>query len=122
MRRSRTNTPLAALALMNDEQFVEASRGLAERSLLDGGATDAERAEHAFRVATSRRPTAEEREVLLQVYRENRERFREDPDAAKQLIEVGDSEPSGSLDTCDLAAWTVVANLILNLDETITRE
>ena len=119
--RSRTNTPLAALALMNDEQFVEASRCMAERLMKDGGAGDGQRAAYAFRLATSRLPHDDELKVLLDVYRAARRRFHEDPEAAKLLIQVGESTPDGSLAIDELAAWTMVANMILNLDETITK-
>ena len=122
VRRSRTNTPLAALTLMNDEQFVEASRCLGQRMMQEGGATEAERAAYGFRLVATRRPAAEETDVLVGVYRENLARFRADEAAAGKLIRVGESEPLATLDACELAAWTVVGNLLLNLDETITRE
>jgi len=121
VRRSRTNTPLAALALMNDEQFVEASRNFAQRMMTEGGKTDADRASYAFGLATARRPKAEELEVLLDVYKASLARFETDKEAATKLISVGESKPDATLDTSQLAAWTMVANLILNLDETITK-
>ncbi len=121
VRRSRTNTPLAALALMNDEQFVEASRALASRAMTAGGKTDSDRAIRAFRLATSRRPSQAELKVLLEVYQSSLARFSENAKAAGELIHVGESKPDESLDVRQLAAWTVVANMILNLDETITK-
>jgi hypothetical protein len=121
VRRSRTNTPLAALALMNDEQFVEASRHFAERMMTEGGKTDADRASYAFRLATARPPQAKELEVLLDVYTVSLANFEADKEAATKLINVGESKPDATLDTSQLAAWTMVANLILNLDETITK-
>jgi len=121
VRRSRTNTPLAALALMNDEQFVEASRQLAQRMMTEGGKTDADRASYAFRLATARPPQAKELEVLLDVYKASLAKFEADKEAATKLIAVGESKPDATLDTSQLAAWTMVANLILNLDETITK-
>jgi len=121
VRRSRTNTPQAALALMNDEQFVEASRQFAERTMTEGGKTDADRASYAFCLATARLPQAKELEVLLDVYKAGLAKFEADKEAATKLINVGESKPDEKLDTSQLAAWTMVANLILNLDETITK-
>ena len=121
VRRSRTNTPLAALALMNDEQFVEASRAFAQRILLEGGETESERAAFGFRVATGRRPSDAELAVLLDVFQANLKKYQSDQDAAEGLIAVGASEPPEELDAAELAAWTMVANMILNLDETITK-
>lgn len=121
VRRSRTNTPLAALALMNDEQFVEASRHFAQRMMTEGGKTDADRASYAFRLATARQPQAKELEVLLDVYKATLDKFKADKEAATKLISVGESKPDEALDVGQLAAWTMVANLILNLDETITK-
>ncbi|MCA9174175.1 MAG: DUF1553 domain-containing protein, partial [Planctomycetales bacterium] len=121
VRRSRTNTPLAALALMNDEQFVEASRGLGQRILREGGADDESRAKFAFRLATAREPGETELAVLLKVFRESLEKFRSKPESAAQLNAVGESKPDSELDACELAAWSMVGNLVLNLDETLTK-
>lgn len=121
VRRSRTNTPMAALALMNDEQFVEASRHLAQRIMTEGGKTDAERIAYAFRLANARQPSRAEFVVLLDVYKSSYAKFGQDVEAATKLISVGESKPNPALDAGQLAAWTMVANLILNLDETITK-
>ena len=121
VRRSRTNTPLAALALMNDEQFVEASRRMAERIMAEGGSGDGQRASYGFRLAVSRMPTDAELQVVLKVYRKAAAKYSNDRAAARELINVGESKPDESLDACELAAWTVVANMILNLDESITK-
>jgi hypothetical protein len=121
VRRTRTNTPLAALALMNDEQFVEASRQMAERIMTEGGLGDGQRASYAFRLATSRLPSNAELSALLDVYRSTLARFRSDHQAAEKLVAVGESKRSDTLDVSQLAAWSVVANMILNLDETITK-
>ncbi len=121
VRRSRTNTPLAALALMNDEQFVEAARQVASRAMTEGGKTDKEHAIYAFRLATSRHPSDAEVAVLLDVYKTSLERFTKDNKAANELVQVGESKPDAALKVEQLAAWTVVANMILNLDETVTK-
>ena len=121
VRRSRTNTPLAALALMNDEQFVEASRAFAQRVMNEGGGADAARATFAFRLATARKPTGAELTVLTDVYQAHLATFQTDKEAASKLIHTGESKPDDQLDPSELAAWTMVANLILNLDETVTK-
>jgi hypothetical protein len=120
VRRPRTNTPLQALVLMNDRQFVEAARKLAER-MMAGGATPEERASLAFRLATSRQPAADELAVLVEFYTESLARFQADRDAAAKLLAYGDAPRKTDLDAAEHAAWTMVANLILNLDETITK-
>ena len=121
VRRSRTNTPLVALALMNDEQFVEAARRLAERMMTEAGPTDEQRAQFAFRLATARAPNAAEIQVLLDVYHTNLAKYQASQESARKLIAIGESEPDDTLDASQLAAWTMVVNLILNLDETLTK-
>ncbi|MBW3541791.1 MAG: DUF1553 domain-containing protein, partial [Planctomycetes bacterium] len=121
VRRERTNTPLQALVLMNEEQFFEAARRLAERALTEGGTTPADRAAWMFRVATARPPQPDELESLLSVYRGSLEEFAADAEAAKKLIEVGETKPDESLPPAELAAWTLVANTVLNLDEVIAK-
>ncbi len=121
VRRSRTNTPMQALVLMNDTQYVEAARHLAERMTRQGGATPAERITFAFRLATARRPTAEELRIFERLYRQERAVYRASADAAARLLRVGDSSRDERLDPGELAAWTTVASVILNLDETVTK-
>ncbi len=120
VRRARTNTPLQALVLMNDPTYVEASRKLAERMMLEGGATTESRIRFAFRLATSRPPTSRELSVLLRIHDQQLARFRADQPSALKLLAVGESPRNEQLDQADLAAWTMVANTILNLDETVT--
>jgi hypothetical protein len=121
-RRARTNTPLQALVLMNDEQYVEAARNLAERMMTTGGATPAERLAYGFRLATSRKPAEKEAEVLVKVYEKQLARFRASKEAADKLLAVGESKRDAALAVAEHAAYTMVANLILNLDETISKE
>ncbi len=121
VQRARTNTPLQALALLNDEQMVEAARAFAQRILRLGGTDRVQRATFAFRSATSRLPSPAERAVLESLAAAQLERYRADPEAAAALIGVGASLPDAGLDPAELAAWTVVASTILNHDETITR-
>ena len=122
VRRSRTNTPLAALTLMNDEQYVEASRALATRMLREGGPTDEERATFGFRLAAARLPELDEVGVLLDAYTKTLAHYQANPEGAAKLIDVGDHPTPKDLNACELAAWTMVANVLLNLDETITKE
>jgi hypothetical protein len=121
-RRSITNTPLQALVLMNDPTYVEASRFLAARMLTQGGRTSADRVNYAFRLTTGRIPDAQERAVLLEQAQEALADYRQHGDEAKALLAVGASKSDPRLNPKELAAWTTVASIILNLDETITKE
>jgi len=120
--RARTNTPLQALATLNDPQFVEAARAFAERIMTEGSQALDGRLEFAFRVAVARPPEPAEREVLKATYEQQRAHYREHPEAAEQLVQGGSASKTEKLDSIELAAWTAVANVLLNLDETITRE
>jgi hypothetical protein len=119
---ARTNTPLHALVTLNDITFVEAARALAQRVLLGPATDDASRLTEAFRRSTFRLPTQKELAVLSRRLQSLRELFANDESAAKKLIAVGDSKPSDKLNPVDLAAFTSVASLLLNLDETISKE
>jgi hypothetical protein len=122
VRRARTNTPLQALALMNDVQYVEASRKFAERIMTSGGTETGDRMRWAFRTATGRFPSDREADVLARLYSRQREEFSADPESAARLLAVGESKRDESLPADEHAAWTMVANLLLNLDEVVTRE
>ena len=121
VRRARTNTPLQALVLMNDPTYVEASRKLAERILLEGGATTDDRIAFAFRLTIARKPTAREFVVLRRVFEQQLVRFQADPADATKLLSVGESPRNEKLTAVELAAWSAVASVILNLDETVTK-
>jgi hypothetical protein len=120
-RRTRTNSPTQALALMNDVQFVEAARHLAARTMKTGGENVGQKAAFLFRLATSREPKEAEREVLLKCYETHLADFKADVEAANKLTLVGDSRRDESLDPAEHAAWTMVGNMILNLDEVLTK-
>jgi len=120
VRRQRTNTPLQALVLMNDPTYIEASRKLAER-LMKEAKSDKDRVTLAYRLAMGRAPKAEEIRVLLKLYEEQLKAYRANDQAASKLLGVGESGRNESLNQAELAAWTVVASTVLNLDETVTK-
>lgn len=121
VRRARTNTPLQALVLMNDVQFFEAARKFAERVMRDGGSGVEDRLTFAFRSVVARRPTASELESLGALFDENQREFRQDGEAAVRLLSAGESVRDEALDASELAAWTMITHLLLNLSETVTR-
>ncbi|MCH2124097.1 MAG: DUF1553 domain-containing protein, partial [Pirellulaceae bacterium] len=122
VNRPRTNTPLQALVLMNDPTFVEAGRVFGQRILIEGGKTDREKLIYAFRTAVSRFPTQAEATVLQEILAEQRTIFGLDLAAAEKLVKNGESLPWDGVDPAELAAWTSVGSVLLNLDEAITRE
>jgi len=121
VRRSRSNTPLQALTLLNDPQFVEASRAFAQRMMLEGGNDAKERIAFGFRLATARRPRADEIKVLLDVFQRQLADFRQDKPAAEKFLRVGNFKVDSNCDASELAAWTTIASMLLNLDETVTK-
>ena len=122
IQRARTNTPLQALVTLNDIQFIEASRHMAERLMRDGGKTTEERLRYGFRLATARYPTPEETAVLERILDKAATKYTANPDAAQKLLAVGEAKRDESLPANEHAAWTIVTSSILNLDETLTRE
>ena len=121
IRRERTNTPMQALMLMNDPQFFEAARAFAERTIKEGGETPEARIAYIFEAATARLPKPKEEALLLETFRVHYEALAADPEAAKALIAVGESPPDETLEAVEVAAWTMIANLILNLDEVLNK-
>jgi len=118
----RTNTPLHALITLNDITYVEAARALGQRMLKEGGATDSERLAYGFRLCTSRQPDEKEAALLAKSLAHFREQYSADPEAARKLIATGESKPDPNLSAPELAAHTSVGLLLLNLDETLTKE
>jgi hypothetical protein len=120
-RRSRTNTPLQAFVTMNDPVYVEASQALARRIVREGGASAGERAAFALRLCLVRPPTDEQVAALVELYETELAHYRSDAEAAAKLA----TDPLGplpeGLDAADTAAWTVVANVLLNLDGVLMR-
>jgi mono/diheme cytochrome c family protein len=119
--RARTNTPLQALVLLNDPGFVETARALGQRVIRQGGATLEERMRFAFVLCTSRPPRPQELEVLVRLFGAELKRFQQNPAAAAKLTSVGELPRPADLDAAELAAWTAIGNVLLNLDETITK-
>lgn len=119
--RGRSNTPLQALQLMNDVQHVEAARRFAQRMLKEGGATAEERIRWGWRAVTSRFPETEEAKVVMNALTQHRNRYDSDPAAAKELTSYGESKPEAGVDPGELAAYTLVANLLFNLDEVVVK-
>jgi hypothetical protein len=119
---ARTNTPLHALVTLNDVTYVEAARGLALRVLQQAGADDYARISAAFRLCTLREPTASERELLLRRLAALREHYRLDEKAARELVATGESPPPEALSPVEVAGYTALATMLLNLDETISKE
>jgi len=120
-QRPRSNTPLAALVLLNDPTFLEAARIFAQRTLSEGRMSDAERVTFAFREATSRAPDDVERGVLLKLLEKNRIRYRSDTQAAGELVKAGLTPLPKDVDVVELAAWTQVCRVLFNLNETVSR-
>jgi mono/diheme cytochrome c family protein len=127
VRRSRSNTPMQALTTLNEPLFVECAQALAQKTLKEGGPTDADRLTYAFRRCVSRQPTNDEKTTMLALVAKQMKRFADGTAnpmeiiAAKPDQQVSDEITEGTA-PAQLAAWTVVARVILNLDETITKE
>jgi hypothetical protein len=122
VRRARTNTPLQALVLMNDPTYVEASRKLAERIMIEAPAGLSARVNWAFRQVLGRQPTSRQSQVLSQLFAEQLTRYQADRAAAEQLLAVGEAPRNTELDVAELAAWSIASSVLLNLDETVTKE
>jgi hypothetical protein len=121
VRRARACTPLQALDLLNDPQYVEASRAFAQRIMLEGGNDDKSRIAYGVRLALARKPSSAETKVLENILQKQETTFRHDPVAADNYLKVGSFRQRRDLDPSELAAWTTVASVVLNLDETITK-
>ena len=121
MARPRSNTALAALVLLNDPSFVEASKMFAVRILNEGGTSTADRLDFAFRQAASRKPKAQEREAMTSLFARSQKYYDANPDAAEKLLSIGLAPAPEGVDRTELAAWTIVARATLNLHEVMTR-
>ena len=118
--RPKSNTPVAALNLLNDPAFVEAARVFAERILKEAKPDDSSRLRFAFSLALSREPNNNERKALGELFNYAAADFKKNPESAKKLISIGQT-PAGKADPIELATWTTMTRAILNLSETTTR-
>ena len=121
MRRERTNTPLQALATMNDPQFVEAARKLAERSFKECSGSDSERINWIAQELLSRPLRDEERKVVEETLAELKEHYAAETEDAKALLEVGETSLAVKSEPAQLAAYTMVVNQLMNLDEVLNK-
>jgi len=122
VKQSRTNTPLHALTMMNETAYLEAARKMAERIMKEGGAEDLSRLNYAFRLATSRQPSDKEQQALLKTLKTVREKMVAEEQAVNDLLSIGESAVDETFERKELATYTAVMNMILNLDEVLTRE
>ena len=121
VKQSRTNTPLHALTMMNETAYLEAARKMAERIMKEGGAEDLSRLNYAFRLATSRQPSDKEQQALLKTLKTVREKMVAEEQAVNDLLSIGESAVDETFERKELATYTAVMNMILNLDEVLTR-
>src|SRR5262249_8387091 len=122
VRELRTNTPLQALNLMNDVTYLEAARKMAERMMREGGSTPASRIAYGFELATARYPGSRESEILLSSFTYYRDAFQSRPGDAAKFLAQGAASHDEKLDGRELAAYSAVASMILNLDAAVTKE
>lgn len=121
VERPRSNNSLQALVLLNDPSFVEAARALAARVIAEAGPQPAERLQYLFEICLSRRPRPAETDVLMNTLHQQQKAFTAEPETAIELLNVGQSPPPQELDRVELAVWTSISRILLNLHETITR-
>jgi len=121
VQRPVTNTPLQALLLLNDPIYVEAARVMGQRILKEGGADDRQKLVYAFRLCTARAPSEREISILEKSLARHREKYKADQAAAEKLVAVGEAARPKDLDVSEHAAWTAVCNVMLNMDETISK-
>ncbi len=121
VQRPRSNTPLQALVLLNDPTYVEAARVFAARVLAEAGTDPSARFDHAFRLALGRAPRPGEAAILERLLQKHQRQYQDDPAGARDLLGIGETPAPPQLDPAELAAWTSVTRVILNLHETMTR-
>jgi len=121
VRRERTNTPLQALVTLNDPQFVEAARTLAQKAVLDGGETADAKIDFVAKRLLARSLTDAEKAIVRDSLTVLTAEYKAKPDEAKKLIAVGDSKADPKVDVPTLAAWTMLVNELMNLDEVLNK-
>jgi hypothetical protein len=122
LRRPRTNTPLQALNLLNDPTYVEASRRLAQRMMVEGGESAESRLSYGFRLVTARLPRPQEMTILKASLERTLRDYQADPASAAAFLKVGEAATDASLDAAELASYATLASTLLNLDEAVTKE
>jgi hypothetical protein len=122
LQRQRTNTPMQALVTLNDEQFVEASRAFAQRILKSSAKTFSDRLDWAFEMATGHPANSVRKKVLKNAHSYQKTIFQKEPERAEELLKIGESPRDSAIPAQEHATWTVIASMILNLDETLNRE
>lgn len=120
-QRPRSNTPNAALVLLNDPTFVEAARAFAARVIRDGGETFDDRLDFAYHLCLSRSPDEEESQLLRNLFTQTQAEYNSNAEAAREFVSLGRSPAPGSISAVELASWSAVTRTLLNLSETITR-
>ena len=121
VQRPRSNTPLQALVLLNDPTYLEAARVLAARVIREGGTATSSRLDRVFRLAVTRSPRPEETELLTRLLAKHQRQYQDDPAAARELLGIGETPTPTGIALPELAAWTSITRVVLNLHETITR-
>ncbi|MGY8768670.1 MAG: DUF1553 domain-containing protein [Pirellulales bacterium] len=121
VQRALTNTPLQALYTLNGVQFVESARVFGERLMKEGGETNSDKIRFGYRLLTSHEPSDAATKTLTKLYKSQLARFQAAPEESKKLISIGETKVDESLDQADLAAWTTVANVLLNMDAALTK-
>jgi hypothetical protein len=121
VRRPRTNTPLQSLVLLNDPAFVEAARGLGQRMMTEGGRQVEKRIQYGFRLTLGRKASDTEVGILRKIFQQQLDQFQKNAESAKAFIKIGEFAPPADLDPAELAAWTALGNVLLNLDEFVTK-
>ena len=120
-QRPRSNTPNAALVLLNDPTFVEAARAFAARVIQEGGETFDDRLDFAYRLCLSRSPDEEESQLLRNLFTQTQAEYNSNVEAAREFVSLGQSQYPGNTSPVKLASWSAVTRTLLNLSETITR-
>src|SRR5207244_3175608 len=120
-RRARSNTPVQALVTLNDGAFLAPANALARRIVAEGGQSEKQKLNYAFQRCLARPPTAQEAKHLLELYRESLQIFHREPARAEKMAAAGLGKGEGKSSPTEVAAWTVIANVLLNLDETLTK-
>jgi hypothetical protein len=121
IRRIATNTPVAAFALLNDPVYIEAAQALARQIVEQDAEEPADRVKFAFRQVLARQPTADELQKLTALFESERKHYEADEAAANEMAASESTDRAKSDNIADLAAWTVVSNVLLNLDETLNK-